>query len=119
MLVTCTNRKNRIGVVVVLNLSRLDRQTHDHVSIKALLKKPGPTVVRLVFDDSDGQTLETQAQQVAAAITALPEHQRVAILLRYYQDLSLAEIAQTLNIPIGTVKSRLSLGLQRLRTWLE
>ncbi len=63
--------------------------------------------------------LDFEAQQVAAAITALPEHQRVAILLRYYQDLSLAEIAQTLNIPIGTVKSRLSLGLQRLRTLLE
>lgn len=70
----------------------------------------------LAAPDAD---LDFEAQQVAAAITALPEHQRVAILLRYYQDLSLAEIAQTLNIPIGTVKSRLSLGLQRLRTWLE
>ncbi|MBI5566136.1 MAG: RNA polymerase sigma factor [Chloroflexi bacterium] len=62
---------------------------------------------------------EADARQVAAAVTALPEHQRVAILLRYYQDLSLAEIAEALNIPIGTVKSRLSLGLQRLRSLLE
>ena len=64
-------------------------------------------------------TMDFEAQPVAAAIRALPEHQRVAILLRYYQDLSLAEIAQTLNIPIGTVKSRLSLGVQRLRSLLE
>lgn len=63
--------------------------------------------------------LDFDARQVAAAITALPEQQRVAILLRYYQDLSLADIAETLNIPIGTVKSRLSLGLQRLRSRLE
>lgn len=63
--------------------------------------------------------LDFDARQVVAAITALPEHQRVAILLRYYQDLSLAEIAEALNIPIGTVKSRLSLGLQRLRSRLE
>ncbi len=58
-------------------------------------------------------------QQVAAAIAALPAHQREAIILRYYQDLSLAEIAEVLAIPIGTVKSRLSLGLRQLRQWLK
>ena len=59
------------------------------------------------------------ALPVVSAITALPEHQRVAILLRYYQDLSLAEIAETLNIPIGTVKSRLSRASGRLRRVIE
>ncbi len=58
-------------------------------------------------------------QQVAAALAALPAHQREAIILRYYQDLSLAEIAEVLAIPIGTVKSRLSLGLRQLRLWLK
>lgn len=62
---------------------------------------------------------EREAQQVAQAVTALPAHQREAVILRYYQDLSLAEIAETLGVPVGTVKSRLSLGLRRLRAMVE
>lgn len=53
------------------------------------------------------------------ALLDLPDHQRETLVLRYYQELSLAEIADTLDVPIGTVKSRLSLGLKRLRELLE
>jgi RNA polymerase sigma-70 factor (ECF subfamily) len=60
-----------------------------------------------------------EERQVAAALMSLPDHQREAVILRYYQELSLAEIAEALNIPVGTVKSRLSLGLGRLRSMLE
>ncbi len=63
--------------------------------------------------------LSDEAQRVAAALKALPNHQREAIILRYYHDFSLAEIADTLDIPVGTVKSRLSLGLKRLRALWE
>lgn len=56
-----------------------------------------------------------EAQSVAEAIQSLPLHQREAVVLRYYQELSLAEIADVLTIPLGTVKSRLSLGIQHLR----
>ncbi len=65
------------------------------------------------------ESIADDSQRVAAAIRALPVHQREAIILRYYQDLSLAEIAEVLAIPIGTVKSRLSLGLRQLRLWLK
>jgi RNA polymerase sigma-70 factor, ECF subfamily len=65
------------------------------------------------------ETIADDNQRVAAAIRALPVRQREALILRYYQDLSLAEIAETLSIPIGTVKSRLSLGLRQLRLWLK
>ena len=61
---------------------------------------------------------EQVAKQVASAVLSLPEGQRLAIILRYYQDMSLAEISQTLDIPLGTVKSRLSLALRRLRQTL-
>lgn len=60
-----------------------------------------------------------EAQQVAALLMALPDHQREVVILRYYQELSLAEIAEVLGIPVGTVKSRLSLGLGRLRAMME
>jgi len=62
---------------------------------------------------------QDEERAVAAALMSLPDHQREAVILRYYQELSLAEIAEALNIPVGTVKSRLSLGLGRLRTMLE
>lgn len=62
---------------------------------------------------------DAEAQALLAALGSLPEHQRDVILLRYTQDMSLAEIAKTLGIPVGTVKSRLSLSLKRLRAALE
>ncbi len=65
------------------------------------------------------ESIADDSQRVAVAIRALPVHQREALILRYYQDLSLAEIAEVLAIPIGTVKSRLSLGLRQLRLWLK
>jgi len=46
------------------------------------------------------------------------EEYRAALLLRFYHGLSLQEIASTLNIPLGTVKSRLSVGTHRLRDLL-
>lgn len=59
-----------------------------------------------------------QGAAVAVAIGQLSEEYRVAILLRFYRGLSIQEIAQALDIPLGTVKSRLSVGTRRLRTLL-
>ena len=59
-----------------------------------------------------------QHQDVVGAILALPEHQRSVVVLYYYQELPQKEIAAVLNIPVGTVKSRLSLGLKKLREML-
>jgi RNA polymerase sigma-70 factor (ECF subfamily) len=65
------------------------------------------------------QTAVQQAAAVNKAIQSLPDHQREVILLRYYQAFSLAEISAALNIPLGTVKSRLSLATKRLRELME
>ncbi len=67
----------------------------------------------------DGLQEEDEAREIAAALLALPDLQREVVVLRYYQELSLAEIAALLDIPVGTVKSRLSIGLHRLREVLE
>jgi RNA polymerase sigma-70 factor (ECF subfamily) len=50
------------------------------------------------------------AQSVQAAIVGLPPKLRIAILLRYFDELSYADMAQALNCSIGTVASRLSRG---------
>ena len=56
---------------------------------------------------------------VARAISSLPEEQREVIILKEYQGLTFLEIAQVLNVPISTVKTRLYRGLDQLRGRLE
>lgn len=63
----------------------------------------------------DALLLAADVQAAICALRALPNHQREVIILRYDQELSLAEIAEILSIPVGTVKSRLSVALGRLR----
>ncbi len=55
---------------------------------------------------------------VLAALRTLPSRQRAAVVLRYYEDLTLAETAELLGVSVGTVKAQVSRGLTRLRTEL-
>lgn len=57
--------------------------------------------------------------EVRTALERLPIEQRESIELAYFGGLTYPEIAQRLNVPLGTVKSRLRLGLQKLRSLLE
>jgi RNA polymerase sigma factor (sigma-70 family) len=50
-----------------------------------------------------------------SALTFLAQRQRVAVVLRYYADLPLAEIAEAMGCSVGTVKSTLHAALGRLR----
>ncbi|KGE01293.1 sigma-70 family RNA polymerase sigma factor [Rhizobium sp. YS-1r] len=56
---------------------------------------------------------------VMAAVQRLPEEQRSVLLLVSVEDLSYAQVAEVMAIPIGTVMSRLSRGRERLRQILE
>jgi len=57
-------------------------------------------------------------ESVHAALAALPPEQREAVQLAYFRGLTHAEIARTLEIPMGTVKTRLRLALDKLRVAL-
>ena len=52
------------------------------------------------------------------ALGRLPHEYRATLLLRFFQDLSFSEIAAALDVPLGTVKSRLSVGTHKLRELL-
>jgi RNA polymerase sigma-70 factor (sigma-E family) len=53
------------------------------------------------------------------ALAALPQRQRAALVLRFYEDLSARQIAEVLRCPVGTVKSLVSRGLSTLRTGMD
>lgn len=70
---------------------------------------PGPEERALAAESSS---------EVAAALLQLAPEYRAALLLRFYTGMSLREIALSLDVPLGTVKSRLSVGCRRLRDLL-
>lgn len=58
-------------------------------------------------------------KDVEKAVSALILQQRVVVVLYYINDLSVQEIAEVLEVPVGTVKSRLFYGRQTLKKYLE
>lgn len=59
------------------------------------------------------------SRAVADAVSDLPDEQREVIVLKEYQDLTFLEIAEILDVPLSTVKTRLYRGLGQLRLRLE
>ena len=58
------------------------------------------------------------ADRVRSALACLPEDQRVVVIMRHYHDMKFREIAEILECPISTVKSRMVAGMERLsRMW--
>ena len=71
-------------------------------------------------DDPAGALLSRlDAESIVAALEALPQEYRVACSLYFIQDFSYEEIAQTLDVPLGTVRSRIHRGRKLLqqRLW--
>ncbi len=66
-----------------------------------------------------GPTRYDDVDQVLRALRVLPPRQRAVMVLRYYDDLSEAEIARTLDCSPGTVKSQASRALKALRRELD
>ncbi|MEU7468289.1 sigma-70 family RNA polymerase sigma factor [Streptomyces sp. NPDC044984] len=67
----------------------------------------------------DGTENSLQALAVAEGLDALPAAQRQVLVLRYYADLTVPQIAEHLGIPLGTVKSRLYAAAKLLRDRLH
>ena len=66
-------------------------------------------------EQEDVLALQQETAQLRTALTALPEAQRQLIEKAYFGDLSHREIASQTGLPLGTIKSRIRLALDRLR----
>ena len=60
-------------------------------------------------------SLQQESAQLTKALSELPEKQRLLIQQAYYGDLTHSEIAEQTGLPLGTIKSRIRLALERLR----
>src|SRR5687768_2077405 len=60
-----------------------------------------------------------ERRAVRGALAELPEAQRIALELAYFEGLSQTEIAARLNEPLGTIKTRMQLGMKKLRERLQ
>lgn len=68
---------------------------------------------------AEDPALTRDRKRVAACLLALPDGQREVLQLGYFGGLSSSEIAARLEVPIGTVKSRVAAGLRKLRAALQ
>ena len=68
----------------------------------------------LVFDGAEQTETHLMAAQVIRRVQALPEAQRTAVFLAYVEGLSYREVAAVLDVPIGTVMSRLAAARTKL-----
>jgi RNA polymerase sigma factor (sigma-70 family) len=66
-------------------------------------------------DQEDALALQQETEQLTIALRDLPEAQRSMIERAYFNDLSHSEIADATGLPLGTIKSRIRLALERLR----
>jgi RNA polymerase sigma-70 factor (ECF subfamily) len=83
-----------------------DRQVHDDALAERM---PGG-------DSTDGEALRRiEADDAGRALGCLPDEQRAVIELSFYSGYSHTEIADTLDVPLGTVKGRMRLALEKLQ----
>ena len=110
-----------IGWLLVITRARaLDR-------LRARRSRISPAALDVMtidpVDPGPGQDLQAIGQEDAArvrrALEALPDGQREAIELAYYKGLSQSDIAETLEQPLGTVKTRMRTALLKLREALR
>ena len=100
----------RIATNAALDMLRRERPTSDIADLPLASPNPGP---------EDSLEDRQRSSQVHQAVLALSPASRTALILREYEGLSYQEIAETLEIPIGTVMSRLNHARRQLRQSLE
>src|SRR5262249_53163374 len=94
-----------------LAIDHLRRRRGKTVSLE--ISEPGSTEERTMDVEDTGlkpAEVTPHAEEESYApplIASLPEHYRIVVLLRHQQDLSYEEIAEVLNLPLGTVKARI------------
>jgi RNA polymerase sigma-70 factor (ECF subfamily) len=97
------------------------RSRRERITATAAAERPdtSPAMGGWPLDPSSGVDIAERRRQVQLALEALSPPQRRAIELAYFEGLSQSEIAERLQEPLGTIKTRVRLGMQKLRESLR
>lgn len=95
---------------------RMRSRALDHQKSARVSRNAGDAGLDFVADERE--RISPDHAKVRAALGELGADQRTVVELAYFEGLSCSEISTKIKIPIGTVKSRLAAGLQRLREWV-
>jgi len=101
-------RRNGRHQAVSLDETWTEGSEGEIAGLLELLQSRGPSPV-------EAATAQERQEQVKASVERLPEFLRQVLILAYYQGLKYREIADILEIPVGTVKSRLHAALVKLQ----
>jgi RNA polymerase sigma-70 factor (ECF subfamily) len=120
------SRSSVAGWLTMITRSRaLDvvraRSRRDRITASAAADQPqrSPAMGDWRVDPSDSYDHAERRRQVQAALQTLSLPQRQAIELAFFEGLSQSEIAERLKEPLGTIKTRVRLGMQKLRDLLR
>ena len=101
-------------------LFAIARNTHiDWLRRQATRRKAGTTASKVGVGTAPATYEHDEIEMVWEAVNALRRDHREVIHLRFAAGLSYAEMAEALNVPVGTVRSRLHRGLKMLRRQIE
>ncbi|MBD0337603.1 MAG: sigma-70 family RNA polymerase sigma factor [Cyanobacteria bacterium Co-bin13] len=114
------DRGSLSSFLVTFTRSRaLDRLRNRGVRYRAMERLQGLTQPSSKAETPlERASLEERSQQTREALNQLPALERQVLEIAYFENLSQSQIAQKLNIPLGTVKTRCRQGLLRLRQLL-
>ncbi len=107
----------RAWLVVRMRSRSLDRRKSDPLSRHVPWAEQAEEAPAPLSSKSPERALEYA--RMKTALELVPAEQRAVLLLGYFEGLSSSEIAEQLGIPVGTVKSRVRMGLLRLKQILE
>ncbi len=96
---------------------RIDKLRRDKAQLYQDIEDFDAPDGKIGADEAMGRSQEDN--YVNKALAQIPADQRELLILSYVEDVTQSEIALKLNLPLGTVKSRMRLGYQRLRKILE
>ena len=77
-------------------------------------QSPRDVIVDPAAGPTEAACRQEQVEAVRQAVAALPDRQRAALVLAYYQQLSYREVAEVLGCSVGTVKTHMSRALAAL-----